>query len=130
MKIQPVHQKPLSEIVAGKIAALILEGEFPPEGQLPSERSLVGQLDVSRSSLREALRILSEHELIEARPGVGWFVLPLVGSKVVKARQLAQTESRIKVHKKADPAKEPPPGPRRRGSHPRRCSRTRPPRAP
>jgi len=113
MKIQPVHQKSLSEIVAGKIAALILEGEFPPEKQLPSERDLCSQFDVSRSSLREALKILSQHKLIEARPGVGWFVLPIEGSKLIKARELAQAE-RVKIHpKKTSPATEPPPGPRR-----------------
>ena len=55
MKIKPVQQKSLSEIVAGKIAALILEGEFLPNHQLPSERDLGGQLDVSRSSLRESI---------------------------------------------------------------------------
>ena len=113
MKIQPVQQKSLSEIVAGKIAALILEGEFPPEKQLPSERELGGQFDVSRSSLREALKILSQHKLIEARPGVGWFVLPLEGSKLIKARELAQAE-RVKIlPKKTSPSADPPPGPRR-----------------
>ncbi len=113
MKIQPVHQKSLSELVAGKIAALILEGEFPPEEQLPSERDLGSQFDVSRSSLREALKILSQHKLIEARPGVGWFVLPLEGSKLIKARQLAQAET-IKIRpKRRSSAAEPPPGPRR-----------------
>ena len=70
MKIEPVPRRSLSEKVAGKIAALILEGEFPPGQGLPSERDLGGQLDVSRSSLREALKILGEHKLIEARPGV------------------------------------------------------------
>jgi len=113
MKIDPVPRRSLSEKVAGKIAALILEGEFPPEKQLPSERELGSQLDVSRSSLREALKILAEHKLIEARPGVGWFALPLEGTKIVKARELAQTE-RVKIHaKKTSPATEPPPGPRR-----------------
>jgi adenylyltransferase/sulfurtransferase len=113
MKIQPVHQKSLSEIVAGKIAALILEGEFLPNHQLPSERDLGGQLDVSRSSLREALKILGEHKLIEARPGVGWFVRPIEGSQVVKARELAQSEIKVTIHKKTSPPGEPAPGPRR-----------------
>jgi len=113
MKIDPVPRRSLSEKVAGKIAALILEGEFPPEKQLPSERALGGKLDVSRSSLREALKILSEHKLIEARPGVGWFVLPLEGTNIIKARELAQNE-KVKIHpKKASSSAEPPPGPRR-----------------
>ena len=115
MKIDPVRRRSLSEKVAGKIAALILEGEFPPEKQLPSERELGGKLDVSRSSLREALKILSERKLIEARPGVGWFVLPLMGTNIIKARELAQTE-KVRIHptrKRSSPGAEPPPGPRR-----------------
>lgn len=113
MKIDPVPRRSLSEKVAGKIASLILEGEFPPEKQLPSERDLGSQFDVSRSSLREALKILSERKLIEARPGVGWFVLPLEGSTLIKARELVQTDL-VKIHpKKVSPGTEPPPGPRR-----------------
>ncbi|MGB2962452.1 MAG: ThiF family adenylyltransferase [Anaerolineales bacterium] len=113
MKIKPVQQKSLSEIVAGKITALILEGEFLPNHQLPSERDLGGQLDVSRSSLREALKILGEHKLIEARPGVGWFVRPIEGSTLLKARELAQSET-IKIEpKKTTRSGEGAPGPRR-----------------
>ncbi len=95
MKIQPVTQKSLAETVAAQIAALILAGDFPPHSQLPSERSLGESLDVSRASLREALKILEEAGLLEARPGVGWFVLPLEGSVLVKAAQLAQSESPV-----------------------------------
>jgi len=113
MKIDPVPRRSLSEKVVGKIAALILEGKFPTGKQLPSERDLGGQFDVSRSSLREALKILAERKLIEARPGVGWFVLPLKGAQLIKARELAQAE-RVKIHpKKSSPNLEPPPGPRR-----------------
>ena len=113
MKIKPVQQKSLSEIVAGKIAALILEGDYLPNHQLPSERDLGGQLDVSRSSLREALKILAEHKLIEARPGVGWFVRPIEGSNILKARELAQSETRGSKPIKISKPGESPPGPRR-----------------
>jgi adenylyltransferase/sulfurtransferase len=113
MNIQPVPRKSLSEILAGKIASLILEGEFPPEDQLPSERELGGQLDVSRSTLREALKILAEHKLIEARPGVGWFVLPLEGSRLVKAAELAGAERGDSQPIKITKPGETPPGPRR-----------------
>ncbi|MDH3944866.1 MAG: ThiF family adenylyltransferase [Anaerolineae bacterium] len=113
MKIDPVARTSLSEKVAGKIAALILDGEFLPNHQLPSERDLGGQLDVSRSSLREALKILGEHKLIEARPGVGWFVRPLEGAQVVKARELARSEQKIKVKKPKKSSGERPTGPRR-----------------
>ena len=113
MKIKPVPRITLSDKVAGKIAALILEGVFSPNSQLPSERDLGSQLDVSRSSLREALKILAEHKLIEVRPGVGWFVRPIEGSAALKARELAQSEIKITVHKKSSLTGEAPSGPRR-----------------
>ncbi|MFN2281762.1 MAG: ThiF family adenylyltransferase [Anaerolineales bacterium] len=113
INIDPVPRKSLSEILAGRIASLILEGEFQPDHQLPSERDLGSQLDVSRATLREALKILAEHKLIEARPGVGWFVLPLEGSRLVKAAELAgagvQDSQPIRIAKPGDEL----PGPRR-----------------
>jgi GntR family transcriptional repressor for pyruvate dehydrogenase complex len=45
-----------------------------PGRRLPPERVLIEQLDVSRSSLREALRVLSTMGLVEIRRGDGIYV--------------------------------------------------------
>lgn len=87
--IKPVPKITLSDQVASNLAASILRGDFPAETQLPAERELVTQLDVSRSTLREALKVLAEYQLIEARPGVGWFVCALSDKNVAKAHALA-----------------------------------------
>ncbi len=113
MNLQPLPRKSLSEIVAGQIAARILNGDFQPGEHLPGERELGKQLDVSRSSLREALKILAEHNLIEARPGVGWFVHPLKGDNLVRAAGLAQDETRPAKPIKIQRPGEGPDGPRR-----------------
>jgi adenylyltransferase/sulfurtransferase len=114
VKIQPITRKPLSERIAGKLAAAISSGNFAPESQLPSERELVEMLDISRSTLREALKILSEHKIIEARPGVGWFACKIDESNVTKARELARQDLEdSKPRPPFPPSTEVPNGPRR-----------------
>jgi DNA-binding GntR family transcriptional regulator len=54
----------LPDIVAEKIAASILSGEFEPGAQL-KEAALAERLGVSRAPVREALRLLEERRLIE-----------------------------------------------------------------
>jgi len=92
MKIQPVPRKTLAEVVAGKLAASILDETYAVGEQLPSERELMVQLSVSRSTVREALKVLAENHLIEARPGVGWFVCAIDESNFAAAHELAREE--------------------------------------
>lgn len=89
MKIKPVPRKSLTESVAGELAASILDDSFPSGSQIPPERELMSQLGVSRSTLREALKVLSEQDLIEARPGVGWFVCAIDEGNFAAAHELA-----------------------------------------
>lgn len=65
-----------TEAVFESILADILTGEFPPGARLPAERELSRRLGASRPTLREALRRLSEWQMIEARRGSGVVVLP------------------------------------------------------
>lgn len=53
---------------------MIVEGQFPPGSLLPSERSLAEILTVSRSTVREALRVLDERRLVVISHGRGVFV--------------------------------------------------------
>jgi adenylyltransferase/sulfurtransferase len=89
MKINPVQHRTLAEIVTGRLAALIIEGQFKPGEKLPSERELMTQLDVSRATLREGLKALAENRLIEIKAGVGSFVRPLDRTNFAQANELA-----------------------------------------
>jgi adenylyltransferase/sulfurtransferase len=90
MKIQQISHQTLNEAVSGRLAASILNGDFRTGEQLPPERELISQLGVSRATLREALKALAENRLIEARPGVGWFVRAIDSSNMTQAHELAR----------------------------------------
>src|SRR5258708_4352384 len=90
MQIQHIAHQTLSETVAGRLAASILDGTFKTGDQLPPERELMSQLGVSRATLREALKALGESKLIEARPGIGWFVCDSDQVNLAQAHELAR----------------------------------------
>jgi molybdopterin/thiamine biosynthesis adenylyltransferase/DNA-binding transcriptional regulator YhcF (GntR family) len=89
MKIKPIPHKTLSGTVAGKLAASLLDGSLSPGTQLSSERELMNQFGVSRTTMREALKSLEENNLIESRPNVGWFVREIDESNITQAKELA-----------------------------------------
>jgi len=64
--------------IANRIESLISDGSILSGERLPAERKLASELRVSRSSVREALRILVQKDLIEISRGVkgGAFVKP------------------------------------------------------
>jgi GntR family transcriptional regulator, transcriptional repressor for pyruvate dehydrogenase complex len=53
------------------LVADIVRGTYPPGSRLPAERDLARMLGASRPTLREALRRLSEWNLVAARRGSG-----------------------------------------------------------
>ena len=71
--IVPIKKTRVAEEVADRIRALLLDGTFPPDQPLPSERHLAEQFGVSRGSIRDALRTLETIGLIETRHGQGTF---------------------------------------------------------
>ncbi len=90
--IDPIPRKSLAQIVAGKLAASIVNKSLLAGSQLPSEREMIRQFGVSRSTLREALKTLEENQLIESRPGVGRFVCQIDEHNFAGAYELAQDE--------------------------------------
>lgn len=57
------------ERIVDQVENALLSGRLSPGDHLPSERMLMEQFDVSRSTVREALRVLESRGLLELRPG-------------------------------------------------------------
>ena len=67
----------LWEQIAARLLSMLKEKQLRPGDKLPSERELAAMMQVSRPSLREALRALSMMNVLEIRQGAGTFVSSL-----------------------------------------------------
>jgi GntR family transcriptional regulator, transcriptional repressor for pyruvate dehydrogenase complex len=91
----PVSTGRISSEIVDQIRTAIRVGRLAPGDQLPPERDLTTQLGVSRVSVRDALRVLEAHGLIEVRVGArgGAFVTApapqLVGEGLTNMLMLA-----------------------------------------
>ncbi len=99
--------------LARSLERSIVTGELAPGQKLPSERTLVADHGVGRSSIREAIRELAERGLVDIVPGRGTYVSrPSVADvasgvqrwaqrrgvtphEVIDARHLIETEAAI-----------------------------------
>ncbi len=86
MSIQPIAAPRLYQRIAAEIARLIDSGTFQPGERLPGERELARSLDVSRSSLREALGALEMQGRVEIRIGSGAYVAKAPARRAARAR--------------------------------------------
>lgn len=69
------RQKRLSDSVADDILSMItIEKKFTPGEKLPNENELSEELKISRTTLREAIRILATNGILEIQRGKGTFV--------------------------------------------------------
>ncbi|MEN8173589.1 MAG: ThiF family adenylyltransferase [Chloroflexota bacterium] len=113
MSIKPIPRISLTNSVSAKLASSILDGSLESGSQLPSERELMTKMEVSRSTIREALRSLEESSLIESRPGVGWFVKNISPANIAKIHELASDERLPQKSRVSITNDQPPSGPRR-----------------
>lgn len=72
----PSPRQNLTHQLTYDLGIAIVKGTYPVGGGLPSEADLCVQYNVSRSSTREAVKMLSAKGLISSRPKQGIRVLP------------------------------------------------------
>ena len=68
-----------ADVVARHVEKLILEGALRPGDRLAAEREIAVELQVSRPSVRDGLKLLHDKGLVAALPGGGTVVAPLGG---------------------------------------------------
>ena len=71
-----LHRENLHHILAQDIGARILKGEFAPGSLLPREAEWGRSFGVSRTAVREAIKMLMAKGLIVSRPKIGSRVQP------------------------------------------------------
>lgn len=69
VKDKPIKKGKLSDIVVERLNAQIRSGELKSGERLPTERTLAESMGVSRTVIREAIRIMVENNILELRNG-------------------------------------------------------------
>lgn len=72
--VNPIQKRSVPEEIIRQLRILIESGQVEPGSKLPTERELSRMLNVSRPSLREALRALNLLGIIENRAGNGTYL--------------------------------------------------------
>jgi GntR family transcriptional repressor for pyruvate dehydrogenase complex len=81
----PVGVGSVVDEAIGRLKRRIETGEFAPGHKLPPEATLARELELSRLSLREAVRALVMAGVLEVRHGAGTFVTDLRPDRMVDA---------------------------------------------
>ena len=74
MEFQLILKETSAQQAASQILSMIRHGVWKAGDQLPAERELLAKLGVGRSTVREALQILSTLNVVQAIPGQGTFI--------------------------------------------------------
>jgi GntR family transcriptional repressor for pyruvate dehydrogenase complex len=73
----PLKRDKLYKQVADQIQNLIVADSLRPGDKLPGERELAERMGVSRTVIREAIRVLSDRGLVRVKSGCGTYVREL-----------------------------------------------------
>jgi len=99
VQLTPMQVPKASDVLADDLRERILRGEFPEGTALPPERELVVQTRMSRTTVREALRILEVQGLVRIKTGRagGAFVQRPGGESVADSVGLVIRGRRIRM---------------------------------
>lgn len=70
----PLARRSLVDAAVDQLRRYIEEGRWPVGSRIPTEPELVGFLQISRNTVREAIRVLSVSGMLEVRQGDGTYV--------------------------------------------------------
>lgn len=81
-----INKKSLAEEVAAKLQEQISLGHYKLNDKLPIEPQLMKSFGVGRSSIREAIKLLTNSGLLRVQQGVGTFVQQVTGHEPMDQR--------------------------------------------
>ena len=91
----------LTDEAITKLRNMIQSGELPPGSRLPSENQLATQMGLSRSGVREAVKVLEAARVLDVRRGDGTFVTSLAPKLLLEgvgfAVELLQGDTLLEV---------------------------------
>jgi GntR family transcriptional repressor for pyruvate dehydrogenase complex len=73
-ELTPANREGLTDYLVRRLKALISRGGLTPGEKLPPERELATMLNVSRTSMRQAIKILQVIGVLDVRPGSGTYL--------------------------------------------------------
>jgi GntR family transcriptional repressor for pyruvate dehydrogenase complex len=76
LRMEPIQKTDVYREVIDRISHLIYSGGYAPGDRLPSERELSELLGVSRTTLRQGIKVLESMGRVETRVGSGTYVCP------------------------------------------------------
>jgi GntR family transcriptional repressor for pyruvate dehydrogenase complex len=91
----------LTDEAIAELRSMIQSGALPPGARLPSENQLAVQMGLSRSGLREAVKVLEAARVLEVRRGDGTYVTSLAPTLLLEgvgfAVELLQGDTLLEV---------------------------------
>lgn len=85
MDFKPIKTKKIYEEIIDQVKAMINNGTLRPGDRLMSERELAEKLQVGRSAVREAFRVMEALGIIKIKPGEGTFINEIPADSLVNA---------------------------------------------
>ncbi len=72
--MREIQKVSITDMVVNELKKMIVEGQFAPGEKLPTENEMCQTMKVSRTCVREAIRVLQALDLVDIFPGKGAFV--------------------------------------------------------
>jgi DNA-binding FadR family transcriptional regulator len=76
-----IHSKSLAEEIADKLKTMLKDGFLQPGQKIENEQELIKKFNVSRTTVREAVKYLVSANILEIRRGKGTFVCTVPGTQ-------------------------------------------------
>lgn len=97
MNFEPIRSISLVDMIVRRLEEMMIQGDLPPGARLPPERDLARLMEVSRTSVRQALAVLKERGLIHVRAGSGSYAKTERGALVITelAGELGSFKERV-----------------------------------